>query len=91
MAVDKAEAVSNAHVAAQKGIGAQTLLEILGPLAAERKERLLDVLASAPPRLEVLLDVRARLVELHRITKELDRVKREGADAALALRKIMEE
>ena len=90
MAVTEAEAVSNAHVAAQKGIGAQTLLEVMGPLVENRTRRLLDALAAAPPRLEVLLDIRGRLAELHRIGQELERVKREGADAALALRKIME-
>ena len=82
------EHVSEAHSQAAKGVGAQTILEILGPIVEERTTKLLDALAAAAPNLPVLLDIRAKLAEVRRIQKELKRVYRDGADAAKALRTI---
>ena len=84
------EVISSAHNAAQKGVGAQTILEVLEPMVVTRTRRLLDVLSSVEPKLEILLDVRARLSEVHRIQKELDTLRNEGADAANVLRRIAE-
>ena len=82
------EQVSEAHSQAAKGVGAQTILEILGPIVEERTTKLLDALAAAAPNLPVLLVIRAKLAEVRRIQKELKRVYRDGADAAKALRTI---
>ena len=80
--------ISDAHNQAAKGVGAQTLLEIMGPLVEERMRRLVDDFARTEPTLPVLLDIRAKLLEVRRIQKELERVYRDGADAAKALRTI---
>ena len=82
------QSVSDAHNQAAKGVGAQTLLEIMGPIVEERKNRLIDEFARTEPSLPILLDIRAKLLEVRRIQKELERVYRDGADAAKALRTI---
>ncbi len=82
------ESVSEAHVQATKGVGATTLLEIMAPLVETRKNRLIDAFVTVAPTLEVLLDVRAQLIEIRRIQKELERVQSTGASAANALRNI---
>ena len=84
----KPESVSEAHHAAAKGVGAQTLLEIMGPIVEERQNKLLSALAVAAPTLPIILDLRAKLSEIRRIQEELRRVYRDGADAAKALRTI---
>jgi hypothetical protein len=81
--------VSEAHNEAMAGVGAQTLLNVLEPLMERRIKSLLDSLAILPPDLPILLDVRAKLVETRRIQRELERVKRDGVEAAEALRTIM--
>ena len=84
------ENVSEAHAQAAKGVGAQTLLEIMGPIVEERRDKLLTALAGAQPSLPIILDLRAKLSEIRRIQDELKRVYRDGADAARALRNIAE-
>lgn len=82
------ESISEAHSQAQKGVGATTLLEIMEPLVADRLTRLIDQMGQVPPELPILLDIRAKLTEIRRIQKILQRVKLEGVDAAKALREI---
>ena len=84
----KPEQVSEAHNQAAQGVGAQTLLEIMGPIVEERKDKLLTALNGAAPSLPVILDIRAKLCEISRIQDQLKRVYRDGADAARALRTI---
>ncbi len=84
----KQEDIVNAHRQASQGVGAATLLEIMGPIVEERKNSLVDSLATSTPTLDILLDIRAKLLEIRRIQKQLERVLRDGADAAQALRSI---
>ena len=80
--------VSEAHAQASSGVGADTLLKLMEPLINERLKRLLDAFATIAPELPVMLDLRAKLLEVRRIQKELERVRSTGADAAKALREI---
>ena len=81
--------VSEAHAQASSGVGADTLLKLMEPLINERLKRLLDAFATVAPELPVMLDLRAKLIEVRRIQKELERVRSTGADAAKALREIV--
>ena len=81
--------VSEAHAQASNGVGADTLLKLMEPLIDERLRRLLDAFATIVPELPVMLDLRAKLIEVRRIQKELERVRSTGADAAKALRSIV--
>ena len=81
--------VSEAHAQASSGVGADTLLKLMEPLIDERLRRLLDAFATIAPELPVMLDLRAKLIEVRRIQKELERVRSTGADAAKALREIV--
>lgn len=81
--------VSEAHAQASMGVGAVTLLEQLEPMVNDRLNRLLDAFATVKPDLEVLLDIRAKLLEVRRIQKELEKVRSTGADAARVLREIV--
>ena len=80
--------VSEAHAQASSGVGADTLLKLMEPMINERLKRLLDTFATIVPELPVMLDLRAKLIEVRRIQKELERVRSTGADAAKALREI---
>lgn len=80
--------VSEAHAQASRGVGAVTLLELMEPMINERLKRLLDAFAAVAPELPVMLDLRAKMTEVRRIQKELEKVRSTGADAARALRAI---
>ena len=71
-----------------RGVGADTLLSVLGPLIEKRFEAVLGQLFSAAPTLENMLDARAQLRELWRVRHELQQVRQEGKDVSEALKQM---
>ena len=64
------------------GVGAGTVITVLGPIIQERVDRLITELMDAPPELNSLLNIRAQIKESYRILKELERAKANGEEAA---------
>ena len=82
--------LGEARDAALRGVGADTLLNVLGPLIERRFEQVLSQLFNAPAELGGLLDARAQLKELWRVRHELTQVRQEGKDVSEALRSMYE-
>jgi hypothetical protein len=66
----------------KRGVGSGTLLRTLGPIYESRLESVLNALEQAPPNLEILLDLRAKLSTLRNLKRELDNAVRVGGEAA---------
>lgn len=71
------------------GIGAETVLQTLQPDIERRLIALLDQFGQCEPKLEILLDFRAKISELHRIRRELGNMKKKGRVAASELKLVI--
>lgn len=65
----------------RKGVGAQTLLRVMGPVLDERLEMLLNQLDHCPPSLNELLDLRAKISYLRTLRRELNQAAQVGIEA----------
>jgi hypothetical protein len=69
----------------RKGVGASTLLRSLGPILDARLEAALTAFEQAPPDLNQLLDLRAKITTLRTLKRELDQAVRVGHEAGQQL------
>lgn len=60
-----------AHTLVQKGIGAETILQVLGPLLDSKKQNLLARLAACPKEMEAFLELQAEAKIINSILSEL--------------------
>ena len=67
------------------GVGAETLLRVLGPILQTRIEQALSQLEHSPNDLSTLLNLRARISVLREIQRELKSTIQIGAEASLKL------
>lgn len=86
----KFEAVEQLYAEADVGVSAETVLRAFDPVIDRRLGFLLEQFVSAEPKLEVLLDLRAKIAEVWRIRKELKYVAAKGKKALDALHSILE-
>ena len=70
-------------------VGAETVLGTLGPIIEKQLEALLNQFQWAEPRLEVLLDYRAKILNLHRMRLRLRQVAAKGADVTEVFRQMI--
>ena len=70
------------------GVGAETLLRVLGPVIQDQFDKLVMELITCEPTLEKLLKVRGEIAAFYRIKNELGHVANRGKEAAEALDKI---
>lgn len=71
-----------------QGVGAETLLRVLGPVIQEQYDKLIIELITCDPTLEKLLKVRGEIAAIHRIKTELSHVANRGKEASEALQDI---
>jgi hypothetical protein len=71
-----------------QGVGADTLLRVLGPVIQEQRDALILKLIQCEPTLEALLSVRGELSAFHRISKELESLSQKGKEASDVLKNI---
>jgi hypothetical protein len=71
-----------------QGVGADTLLRVLGPVIKQQSDALLLKLIQCEPTLEKLLEIRGELAAFFRITKELEQLSSKGKEASEVLAKI---
>ena len=64
------------------GAGASTVMRSLGPVITARLEYFLGVLDNAPPDLNVLLDLRAKISVMRSLNRELTQQMQRGHEAA---------
>jgi len=64
------------------GAGASTVMRSLGPIFAARLEYFLNALDNAPPDLNVLLDLRAKISVMRSLNRELTQQMQRGHEAA---------
>ncbi len=69
----------------RQGVGAETLLRVLSPILKDRVNVALNSLEHAPPSLNELLDLRARITVLRQIERELNSAIDAGRNAARQL------
>lgn len=70
------------------GVGADTILRVLGPVIERRMESLLLALIKAPADYDTMLDLRAQISEVYRIQHELKQLKERGKEANEVLGEI---
>lgn len=71
-----------------EGVGAETLLGVLGPVMEKRLKSLVVQLIQQPPDYDNMLNLRAQITEVYRIQSELESVKSRGKEAGEALGNI---
>ena len=89
MELSKSELINDLRITVQKGVGATTLLEVLLPALLERQERLLTELIAAEPKLDRLLDVRAKISANRDWLVEIKRMQDLGLEATEVLERIV--
>ena len=67
------------------GAGATTIMRSLAPALDARLTYFLKALEDAPPDLNVLLDLRAKISTIRSLQRELDATMRRGHEAAMEL------
>jgi hypothetical protein len=70
------------------GAGAATVMRTLGPAIAARLENVLRLLENAPPDLNTLLDLRAKISVIRSLERELHTQMQRGREAAAELEEL---
>ena len=83
------EYINELRITVQKGVGASTLKEVLQPALRERQEQLLTQLTNAEPKLELLLDIRAKIAANRDWLHEIEHMEDLGRDATEVLERIL--
>jgi hypothetical protein len=86
--VPSPEALGILNDESTRGVGAATLLKTLGPLLEKRLEQLLTALDQAEPDLNKLLDLRAKILIVRLLCKELHQTVTAGLEAGERLSQL---
>ena len=85
----KLQAIDNLANQSEIGYAATIVTRVLAPKIERRLALLLDHFERVPPDLPSMLDLRAQIMEVWRIKKELDLAKSDGNRAVTALENIV--